>query len=202
MRIALIILAAGASRRFGRENKLLADYSGEPLIVHGVRILQGVGLAGVETEVSAVVAESGDVPAALRRMRAPPRLVVNPRPERGIGSSIAAGIRAVDETVDGALIVPGDMPHVTPDLIGRLIGAFVAAHGEVPAHPIRGDGQGVGPVVWPRSRFAELAALDGDAGGKGLLDKTPTAGVQLGAAEADWLLVDIDTPDDLVRLKP
>lgn len=201
MQIGLIVLAAGTSRRFGRENKLLADFCGEPLIVRAVRTLQAVRVEGVETEVLAVVSEiEGDVPSALRVLPEAPRLVVNTKAASGIGTSICAGIGGLHASIDGALIVPGDMPRLTAQLIERLIGEFVAAGGALPAHPLVGDKRRIGPVVWPRARFAELMALEGDAGGKGLLAVGPTAGVALSEAEALQLLADVDTPDDLARL--
>lgn len=202
MRIALIILAAGASRRFGPDNKLLADIGGEPMIAHVARVLAGVALPGAEFEVVAVTVAHDDPVAKV--LEALPvavgmRLIANPRAAEGMGTSIAAGVASLPPDVAGALIVPGDMPRLTGALMVQLLAAFLADGGARAVHPVRTDGTKVGPVVWPRARFRELMALEGEAGGRGLLDQGPTLGVALDAG-GETVLADIDTPADLARL--
>ena len=80
---------------------------------------------------------------------------------RGCPSSIRAGIAAVPEAVDGALIVLGDMPEVDAALIDRLIEAFDPARGALVVVPSR-EGRRGNPVLWARRFFADLARLEGD----------------------------------------
>ena len=55
---------------------------------------------------------------------APVSLVHNARFEEGLSSSLAAGVAAVPEDCDGAMILLGDMPDISPALIDRLIAGF------------------------------------------------------------------------------
>ena len=201
MNIALIILAAGASRRFGPGDKLMAAVDGEPMIVRSARRMAAVRVPDAAIATIAVIAASrGPVAAALMGLppQLRPRLILNPRAADGMGTSIAAGIASLRPDIDGALIAPADMPFLGAALIERLIGSFMAGNGQTPAHPVLEDGTSVGPVLWPRSMFARLMALTGDTGGKSLLIGQTTFKIQLTAAD-QHVLTDIDTHEDLDR---
>ena len=193
--IALIILAAGASRRFGTDNKLLAPIEGEPLIVRTIRRIGTASIPGVALELTVVVRDGDGVARALAGIAL--RLVINPRADEGMGTSIAAGIASLGPGVDAALIVPGDLPFISAALLEQLIKAFTADGGTRATHPLLVDGTRVGPVVWPKRLFGALMALEGEAGGRSLLNIEATVGVALAEAA---LLADIDTPADLERL--
>jgi molybdenum cofactor cytidylyltransferase len=196
LKVAVIILAAGASRRFGVDDKLVADLDGEPLITRVVREVSQVDVAGVAVELRVVVREgSSGVLVALRGLtpETRPSIVINPRAAEGMGTSIAAGVASLSADTDAAVIVPGDMPFIGHALIEDLIAAFVVGGGATPTHPVLADGTRVGPVVWPRTLFAALRTLAGETGGRTLLERTPTLGVPIGDPTS---LVDIDTPAD------
>lgn len=197
--IAIIVLAAGASRRFGAQDKLLAEVAGESLINRAVRQLGLVDVPGCELDVVVVVREGSQVGRRLDPEVAAGsvRLVVNPRAEDGMGTSIAQGIASLPAATTAALIVPADMPMLTAEVIGRLIAAFIAGGHDRPAHPVLADGTKVGPVIWPRRFFPQLMALGGEAGGRSLLDGEPTIAVSLDDTD---VLADVDTPSDLQRL--
>lgn len=201
MKIAVIILAAGQSRRFGEQNKLLAHFAGEPLVVGLVRRASAVRFTGVKVEIMVVVAGSTDPVAValadcgLERL---PLIVSNPHAADGMGSSIAAGIAALHATISAAVIVPGDMPLLSAAFIERLIAAFMADGRHRPAHPVSADGTQLSPVIWPRSMFDKLCALTGDTGGKSLLRALDPLRIMVGEPHE---LVDVDTPDDLAILQ-
>ena len=201
MRFEIIVLAAGKSRRFGEANKLLAQFEGEPLIVRTLRQVAGVRVGGDEVGVSAVVdGGHGEVAGGIRAagQEGWVRIVVNGRADEGMGTSVAAGIASLKDGVDAAVIVPGDMPFVSAGLIEALIGAFVADGGGRPVYPVLPDGTQANPVIWPRSYFAKLTALDGDKGGRGLLKGYSCCTIALIDPQ---LAEDIDTRDDLARLQ-
>jgi molybdenum cofactor cytidylyltransferase len=66
----------------------------------------------------------------------------------------------------------------------------------VPVH----EGQRGNPVLWPAELFGEMLALEGDAGARSLLAKHPdrVREIDLGT---DAVLMDVDTPDALARLR-
>lgn len=189
MRIAAVLLAAGASTRYGPQNKLLATLQGKALVRHAAEQLAAAGLADI---VAVTGPDAQQIAAALAGL--PVRFTANPRFADGMGRSIAAGIAALGQGVDGALIVPGDMPNIRPALIAELVAAFSAHGGERAVFPVTSGGRQSPPVLWPRSLFAELAGLDGPQGGKVILQRS--GGIAVPVADAG-LLTDIDTPDDL-----
>lgn len=189
--VAAVLLAAGASRRFGAADKLLADVGGEAL---AVRVARRLGEAGIAPVVAVVRQPDDAVAAAL----APwiHHFAINPGADDGMGGSIATGIATLGPAASGALIVPADMPGLTADLIIRLVTAF-AAHGhDRILHPVLADGAQRNPVLWPRRFFPELAALSGPRGGKALLARHAPDAVVVPVAHPDEV-ADLDTPDDL-----
>jgi len=187
-----ILLAAGSSRRFGPENKLLALLGGKPLIRHGAEVMTHAELA----EIIVVTGPDAErVHEALAGLAV--RFVHNDRYLEGMGGSVAAGVRAVSAGSAGTLISPGDMPQLDPAQIGQLIETFRDGGGQKIVYPCLPDGSQRNPVLWPRSRFAELAALSGEAGAKSIL-----AAYADEATAVPWrsdAFVDIDTVGDLDR---
>jgi CTP:molybdopterin cytidylyltransferase MocA len=131
----------------------------------------------------------------------PVRIVVHAGWRDGMGSSLAAGVRAVrDDHPDasGVLLVLADQPLLGDVLLRHLLDE----HERLPAH-IVGTAQAgrVGPpIVFPRGDFEALAALDGPHGPRELLRSAMARVVAVDpfAHRAD--LSDIDTPEDLARL--
>ena len=189
--IGAVVLAAGLSKRFGGDSKLLADLGGEPLVCHAVRAVLGSGLADV-----AVVTgrEAEACREALRDL--PVRFVHNAEWEDGMGSSIACGVAALDADLAGAFIVPGDMPFITSNLLRTLIAAFNENGERLAVFPSSPSGEQRAPVLWPRHLLPRLSSLSGAEGGKALL-KGLRDGTRAVTIADQSLLTDIDTADDL-----
>jgi molybdenum cofactor cytidylyltransferase len=189
--VAAILLAAGSSRRFGADNKLLASIEGVPLVRRAALALRA-------SRVDAILAVTGpdaaEVEAALAGLGI--RFVANARHGEGLGGSIAAGVRALGESVAGALIAPGDMPALDQVPIDALLELFAAGGGDIVVYPALPDGSQRNPVIWPRRLFPRLAALAGDRGAKPLLAecREDCRPVRVASAAA---FVDIDTAGEL-----
>lgn len=189
-RVAAVILAAGRSTRMAPVNKLTADYQGAALVRHAAE----AALRSRAAEVVAVVGHEAEaVRTALSGLDV--RIVANPDYATGLASSVKAGIAAVGPDAAGAVILLGDMPGVTGDVVDALIGAFEKTGGEKICQP-RYDGRPGNPVLWPRMLFPEFETLSGDVGAKPLLarHKADVLGVDVGT---DAIHMDIDAPDDL-----
>jgi molybdenum cofactor cytidylyltransferase len=188
-RIAAIILAAGRSTRMGSANKLLADLNGKPLV-------RWVAEAALTSQARPVLAVTGhqtsDVVDALTGLDM--TFVGNPHYATGLASSLRAGIRALPETIDGALVLLGDMPRITAAHIDRLIAASASGKIIVPVH----QGRRGNPVLWPARYFPELLVLGGDTGARGLLT-THAADIHEVDLATDAIFLDIDTPDALAQ---
>ncbi|HEU4368744.1 MAG TPA: nucleotidyltransferase family protein [Methylomirabilota bacterium] len=183
------MLAAGLSRRMGRQ-KLLLDLRGKPVVRWSV---EGV-LPHVADVVVVTGPDDGGVRAALDGL--PVRFAVNPHPEAGQGSSIAAGVRALAPGTAAALIALGDQPRLPEGVIPALVRAREQA-GKAIAAPVYRDTQGT-PVLFGAEVFGELAVLHGDAGARSVVQARPerVARVPVDAP----MPPDVDTPEDYARL--
>ncbi len=194
--LAAIVLAAGRSERFGIENKLLADIGGDSLIRNVVREVIGSGMAEV-----IVVTGCDEVRIAATLAGLPARLVYNGNWRSGMGTSIAAGVAALCGNIEGAFVVPGDMPRLTSSLLVRLARAFEEGDRRVVVFPVTAGGDQRNPILWPRCLFEKLMTLSGPQGAKGLLQSPGVVRIAV-PIEDEATLEDIDTFDDLQRMQP
>ena len=185
-----MLLAAGASRRFGEDNKLLANIDGRTLLE---RIVNTLAIAGIADIVVVTGHDRAAVEEALRGR--PVRFVHNARWESGMGSSIAAGVAALDADVVGCFIVPGDVGLLPPRLVSDLVTAFQQRKHDSIVYPTTTAGEQRNPVLWPRRHFGALLALPPDKGAKALLQLVASECVPVRAEDA--AMSDIDTPADL-----
>jgi molybdenum cofactor cytidylyltransferase len=188
--VAAVILAAGRSTRMGGPNKLLAELGGKPL----VRIVVEQALASKAKGVIVVIGHQADeVEKALRGLEV--MFVHNPDFADGLASSVKAGIAAVPDHADAAVICLGDMPLISAHLIDRLIEAFAPDRGNLIAVPVSDNRRG-NPVLWSRRFFNELMTLDGDIGARHLINRHSEAVAEV-PVEGHGAFLDIDTPQAL-----
>lgn len=188
--IAAIVLAAGLSRRMGKP-KLLLDLRGKPVIRHTT---ERVLAAGIQHVLVVVGPQHDALGHALDGLRV--RLVINPTPEAGQGSSVSAGIRALPVGTTAALVVLGDQPGLSLDVIGALIDAL-RLPGKTIAAPCYADGLG-NPVLFAAEVFPELLDLPGDRGARAVVEK---GALRLAVVDvASPMPSDLDTPEDYERL--
>jgi molybdenum cofactor cytidylyltransferase len=193
-RIAAIVLAAGRSTRMG-SHKLLSSIEGRPLIRYAVE-------AATKGSARPVVVVTGnganEVAEAVADL--PVSLANNPDYAKGLSSSLKRGLSAVPDSCDGAIVLLGDMPGVTPALVDKLIAAFDPAEGRSICVATRAGKRG-NPVLWARRFFAEISSLDGDHGARHLmaLNEEHVCEVE---ADDDGPLIDIDTPEALAAYRP
>jgi len=178
----VVVLAAGRGERFGG-GKLDADCAGRPLGCWTLEAVRHAGLAPGTVVVGPGSAHFADASPGWK-------LLVNPRPEDGLGSSLALAARASLARGDQALLVLlADMPLVTADYLRELAAATPPAG---TCHP--DDHAGV-PALLDRELIAKAAGLTGDRGAGPLLEH-----VRLLAPPA-WTLRDVDTAEDLAEVE-
>jgi len=193
-RVAALVLAAGRSTRMGAVNKMLAEIGGKPL----VRIAAEQAIASHAKPVIVVTGhEREKIEAALKGL--PVRFVHNPDYAEGLGTSLKAGISAVPEDADAAIVCLGDMPQVDAALVNRLIAAFDPERGALVVVPSI-DGRRGNPVVWSRRFFHDLMAIQGDVGARHLIGNYAEAVVEVPVA-GEAALTDVDTPESLLAVK-
>jgi molybdenum cofactor cytidylyltransferase len=185
--IAGIVLAAGASRRMGRQ-KLLLPVPGDRLLV--CLAVERLLAAGLDDLVVVLGREAEAVGAALAGLSV--RTVVNPRYAEGQSTSLRAGLDALRPDTTAVVVALGDQPLPDPGLVGRLVDAFRRT-GQPIIVPRYRDGRG-NPVLFAAALFAELREVTGDQGGRSVIARD--AGRVFDLAVDAPMPPDVDTPAD------
>lgn len=157
-----LVLAAGGSRRLG-EPKQLLPYGSGTLLDHTLETARASGFDQL------IVALGGSSAEVRRRVDlSGADAVENPDFGEGCSSSIAAGLRAIDPRSDLMVLMLGDQPGVTPDVIRALIAG--TDDGTILAACLYDDGRGH-PLAFGRELFGELRELHGDKAVWKLMDR-------------------------------
>lgn len=188
--IHVVVLAAGASTRFG-STKQLVRVNGRPLM-HNV-VSRAVELAGHSVTV-VLGAHAGELAPLLKH--SPASISVNREWNEGIASSIRDGVAHIPTTSDGVLLMLADQAAVTTEDLRRLAGAWRRNPTAIVAAQYAGT-LGV-PAIFPRWCFRELNELRGDRGAQSLLQRHIDRVVRLAMPSAE---LDIDRPEDLLALE-
>lgn len=190
-RLYAIVLAAGASTRFGSP-KQLVRIGGRPLL-HTVvtRAAEVTGNALI------VVLGCGAAELAPLLKHSPGSVVVNRHWREGLASSIRTGVLRLPPTCSGALLLLADQAAVTTDDLKRLAGTWRRRPQCIAAALYAGTAGA--PAIFPRSTFSELAALRGDMGARAILRRSADRLVRVPMPAAE---LDLDTPEDLLALQP
>lgn len=186
MKTAIVLTAAGKSRRFRQESgqhKLLATLKGKPVLQH---TLEQAGASAMDI---IVVTRPDDL--ALHALLQNVRSVFCA--STGLGDSIAAGVGAC-QNYDAVIIALADMPFLTTEsyqAVSRALDTSPLARPLIEGRPGH-------PVGFQHSFFPALRQLSGDVGAQSVLKNQPIRYVQLndrGCVE------DIDYPDDLLNVR-
>lgn len=189
--ISGLVLGAGASQRFGPP-KQLAPFRGTTMLgwvvdqaLHAARLDEVVVVLGRAAD---EVRERVDFGTA--------RVVENPVFGEGCSSSYRAGIAALSSESTAIMIILGDLPGVTPEIIDRLADAW--REHETPIALCSYQGRKGHPMIFAQSMFPQLVELHGDKAAWKLVDANAAA-----VQEIDFDFPypdDINTPADLERL--
>ncbi|MAG34330.1 MAG: 4-diphosphocytidyl-2C-methyl-D-erythritol kinase [Deltaproteobacteria bacterium] len=189
-----LVVAAGRSERMGTgRSKLLEPVDGKPLLVWPVEAMCEAGIDPV------LVVTGHDAPAVAEALAdSGCRLVQHEGWAEGMGSSIACGARvAARFDLLGLLVCVGDLPGLRSDHVAALLAVFRARDSArdsivVPTH----DGRQGHPVLFGAAFLPELIALEGDDGGRAILEAHAGAIARVEIA-SDAVVRDVDTPEEL-----
>ncbi|MDB5509267.1 MAG: 4-diphosphocytidyl-2C-methyl-D-erythritol kinase [Hyphomicrobiales bacterium] len=197
--VAAIILAAGSASRFraqageqGPETKLVARHAGKALVRH---VAEAALAAGLSPCVVVTGHAAGPVEAELAGLSL--TFMHNESFATGMASSLTRGLSQLPDHVRGVVVLLGDMPLVSADLIMRLTAAFSAKPGVDAVIPTVAGHRG-NPVLLSARMFPALAKLEGDAGARQAL-RGDAQVVELEVGD-DAARIDIDTPEALAAL--
>jgi molybdenum cofactor cytidylyltransferase len=183
--IAIVILAAGESARM-RLPKQLLPYKGRSLIRHTI----DQAVASKANEVLVVLgANAPQIQESLRQANV--TITVNSHWTEGMGSSIRAGIGALSESTEGAIISLCDQPFLTTSVFDNLIDSLASSGKSIAACEY--DGTVGVPVLFSRKHFSQLMKLRGENGARVIVEQDRDDAVLVSFPEGS---VDIDTPED------
>jgi molybdenum cofactor cytidylyltransferase len=186
-----IVLAAGTSSRLGRPKQLL-DLSGRPVLQWVLDAARASALDDVVVVLGHAAREIQEAVTFDQRVRP----VMNPDFAQGQSTSLRAGLGALAEETEAAVIMLADQPGLRPDAIDAVIGSWrrkgrpvvQASYSGKPAHP----------TLLARQLWPELAARSGDEGARGFIASRRSSRtlVEVGGRPPD----DIDTEEDYRRV--
>jgi molybdenum cofactor cytidylyltransferase len=190
--IAGLLLASGASRRFGA-NKLVAPLDGRPMVRWSAEALA----SAVDAAYVVVPSHDTEIRAALRGLHL--HWVENPDADEGMARSIRAGVATLPAEAEAVVITLGDQPLIDGNIIRNVLAAWRTAPPGIRAVAAEyEDGRGH-PVLFGAALFAELRALEGDRGARELL---ASLGESLAVVHASGVRpADVDTRDALAALE-
>jgi molybdenum cofactor cytidylyltransferase len=187
----VIVLAAGASSRFGSP-KQLVRVDGRPLLHAAVS--RSVEVAGHSVSV-VLGAHAAELAPLLSHSSA--SIVINRDWQEGMASSIRAGVMRLPGSCTGVMLVLADQAAVTAEDLRRLASTWRRQPDYIVAAQY---GATLGaPAVFPSSTFRDLMELRGDRGAQSLFRRNPDRVIRV---PMDSAAIDIDTPEDLLRLDP
>jgi molybdenum cofactor cytidylyltransferase/nicotine blue oxidoreductase len=200
LRIGAVLLAAGEGARLGGRAKGAIEIEGEPLLLRGLRILSEVG-------VDEVVVVTGHYQSELAPLLTQAHSLFNdgclvevtqPMADHSQSDSLQLGVASLSSKVDAAMVLPVDMPALTPADLVALIGAYKHADAEIEFVGPRVGARPGNPVLFSQRIALQIAQGQGDFGSGAWRHQRP-----------DWLLewqtdslhyvTDIDTLEDLDR---
>ncbi|MGR3378607.1 nucleotidyltransferase family protein [Salipiger abyssi] len=186
--IAILLPAAGASRRMRGTDKLLMDVGGQPLLRR-----QAVAALAAADHV-AVALPGHDHPRAGALSGLPVQVVEVPDADLGMSSSLRRGVGLLPRGLDALMILPADMPEIATEDMARVIDAFRAVPRPTIQRATAEDGTPGHPVLFPADCFPALLALSGDMGAKAVLAANAHR-VRNVALPGKRALTDLDTPE-------
>ncbi len=190
-KVAVVVLAAGASKRMIGSNKLLENIQGVPMVERAVQsaLLSKADFVAVVTGYDAKFIER-------RLTKYDVKIVRNADYASGVLNSIRLGLSVLPPDVAAAVVLPADMPAFTEQYIDRLIDLFdpKAERKAVCLPSFKGVRHN--PVLWPRELFKVVKIVPEDAHWMPALVEHSDYIAEL-KLEDDLPLSDINTHGDL-----
>ena len=182
-KVAGLVLAAGTSTRMGRPKQLLP--------VEGMSLLDRVLVEALNSELTLVVLVLGykaqEIKEGLKTEIHHPKLKI-----------IENRDSEVEDEYDHCMIILADMPHITANIINRLLHEYLASR--LPLGSIKIENRRSHPVIFGRKLYPEIHQLQGDLGARDLFIKYSDHAC-LVEPEEDYNDRDIDTLDDYLEFK-
>ncbi|MFP7571654.1 NTP transferase domain-containing protein [Marivita sp. S2033] len=187
-RVAIVIPAAGASRRMAGRDKLLEQVAGQPLL----RLVTDRALSASDLVFVTLPSAQSRRADVLRGAQV--RVIEVPDASDGMAASLRRAAHSLPGDVSGVLVLPADMPDITGADLRKILDVFHAADCAFIVQATGADGTPGHPVVFPADLVPAFAGLTGDRGAKAIItaNRARLVHVPLCGRRA---LTDLDTPE-------
>ena len=186
--ISNIILAAGQSKRMKEKNKLLIN-------IDNKKMIESIVNSAIKSNASNNIIVLGHQNKKIEKYISKDiTIIINEEYKKGLSTSLKKGVSALPEECDAAIIILGDMPKITSDLINSLIKNFDPKNNKYIAAPTYNGKRG-NPILVGRKYFPDILNLKGDKGAKNILDKNSKY-INNVPQKDSFSLIDIDTQKD------
>ncbi|HHX77761.1 MAG TPA: putative selenium-dependent hydroxylase accessory protein YqeC [Firmicutes bacterium] len=192
--VSCIVLAAGGSSRMGVD-KLSLPLKQSTVLGETLRHVAEAGFKEIILVAQPGYAPPAGLPVLPGRVD---KIVENSRWRTGLSSSLKAGLAAVSPLSQGALFMLADQPFIPGKVLDALIASYNLHLNQV-TYPVWRGREG-NPVLFDRRTWPLLMALEGDRGGRSILDRVPAAEILGVETACPGILQDIDTPADYKKL--
>lgn len=190
--ISLIVLAAGASTRFGR-NKLLEKIDSLTMIE---RVIMSAVSSNCDEVVVVVGHEAQKIKEVLKNFNC--KFVLNEEYMKGQSSSVKAGFKAVMGYAEAALVLPGDVALITPCSINKVIEEYKAHKSPIVVASYRG--RSGHPILFDSSLFNEIMKITEETMGLKAVVNRHRDLIRKVEVDSEEVLIDIDSEGDLKRI--
>ncbi len=190
--IANIILAAGQSKRMKKVNKLLININSKNMIQN---IIDTATKSNARDNIIVLGHEKEQIEKFVKKNIT---IVANNEYKNGLSTSLKKGISALPEDCDAAVIILGDMPKISFNLINSLIKNFDPKNNiniVIPSH----KGKRGNPILIGRKFFPDILKLKGDMGAKNIINNNINDIYDI-PQRTSSSLIDIDTKEDLKNI--
>ena len=190
-----IILAAGASTRFGEPKQLLR--------LKDKYMLEWVLDAALQSALNRVVMVLGyshqKILQALgeKTRHAKLLLAINPQYKKGQSLSLNLGLSKVKDDYPAVMFLLGDQPMLDAATINMLLERFWTDGKDICVPSYRGKRKT--PVIFSRRFYTRLLGIKGDKGARQLIDENPDRALTV-EIDNPICFLDIDTQQDFERL--
>ncbi|MCG8493690.1 MAG: molybdopterin-binding/glycosyltransferase family 2 protein [Sneathiellales bacterium] len=192
-KIAVLLLAAGQSRRMGPQNKLLALVDGKPMLRH---VAEAISKSDADHTLMITGHDADNVLKTIWDLDI--ASAQNPDYAEGISTSVKLGFKILSSDYDGILVCLGDMPFVTSDILNKMIAAFDPVEKRAIIAPVLNGKRG-NPVLISTDLNDDIQSISGDIGAKALIAENEDL-VHTIEFDSTSIFTDIDTPQSLEQV--
>jgi molybdenum cofactor cytidylyltransferase len=190
-RIAILIVAAGESKRLGQPKQLVKK--------NGISLLENSLIEAIKSKVGDVFLILGaHAELIISKMQISDfQVFINNDWKKGMGESIAYGIKAILKkgNYNGVIISVADQPFLTADILKELEENILDEEMIIKSKYVEGSGP---PVYFSSHFFEEMKSLSRDDGAKPLVRKYKKQVISIDFPKGN---IDIDKEEDLVHWK-